>query len=105
MQHQYNSLKPYIYWGVSVLCFLLHLLIQVSSGVLVKQLAQELSLDTVSAAFLMGMVFYPNICLQIPAGIVTDRFGARKVLTVGALTCSLGAFGFSQAVTHADLYF
>ncbi len=103
MQHKYNSLKPYIYWGVSVLCFLLHLLIQVSSGVLVKQLAQELSLDTVSAAFLMGMVFYPNICLQIPAGIVTDRFGARKVLTVGALTCSLGAFGFSLAVTYTQI--
>ncbi|MDC3180853.1 MFS transporter [Gammaproteobacteria bacterium] len=103
MLQRSSYLKPFVYWGVAVSCFSLHLMIQVSSGVLVKQLADELALDTVSAALLMGMVFYPNICLQIPAGIVTDRFGARKVLTLGALTCSLGAFGFSQSETYMQI--
>lgn len=100
MRDKLEFLMPYVYWGVAVTCFLMHLMIQVSSGVFVKQLAAELSLDTVSAAYLMGMVFYPNICLQIPAGIITDRFGARRVLTTGAMICALGAWGVSTADTY-----
>ncbi|MCP8351976.1 MFS transporter [Candidatus Synchoanobacter obligatus] len=96
-----KKLLPYINWGIAVSCFLVQLTIQVSSGMLASQLSQEFSLDAVSVAVLMGMVFYPNICFQIPAGIVTDRFGARKVLSVGAVVCSIGAYGFS----HADSFF
>ncbi|UTC24781.1 MFS transporter [Candidatus Comchoanobacter bicostacola] len=98
--------KPYVYWGISVACFLVHLSIQVSSGMLVEQLSRDFNLDSISITFLLGMVFYPNICLQIPAGMVTDRFGARRVLGTGAFVCAIGAWGFSgsQTYTEACLY-
>ncbi|MEC7030522.1 MAG: MFS transporter [Pseudomonadota bacterium] len=93
---------PYLNWGLAVTCFLVQLTIQVSSGLLASQLSAEFGLDSFGVAILMGMVFYPNICLQIPAGIVTDRFGARKVLSVGALVCSLGAWGFASSTSFLE---
>lgn len=92
-------LLPYVNWGIAVSCFLLQLTIQFSSGMLAGQLSQEFNLDAVSVALLMGMVFYPNICLQIPAGIVTDRFGARKVLSIGGIVCAIGAWGFAHSTS------
>lgn len=93
---------PYVNWGIAVTCFLVQLTIQVSSGMLAEQLSAEFSLDSVSVALLMGMVFYPNVLLQIPAGMITDRFGARKVLSVGALVCSIGAWGFAHAGSFVE---
>lgn len=90
-------LRPYLNWSVAVLGFLVHLTIQVSSGMLAEPLSQAFGLDSVGVAFLMGMVFYPNILLQIPAGMVTDRFGAKRVLFVGGLVCAIGAYWFSIA--------
>lgn len=97
-----SFLMPYLNWGLAVSCFLVQLTIQVSSGLLASQLSAEFGLDSFGVAILMGMVFYPNICLQIPAGIVTDRFGARKVLSVGALVCSLGAWGFASSTSFLE---
>lgn len=97
LDRQIHILRPYLNWGISILCFMVHLTIQVSSGMLAKQLSSEFNLDAVSVAILMGMVFYPNIMLQIPAGMITDRFGARRVLSTGAFICATGAFGFAHA--------
>ena len=99
MPKKIQFLMPYLNWGIAVACFLVQLTIQVSSGLLASQLSVEFELDSFGVAILMGMVFYPNILLQIPAGMVTDRFGARKVLSVGALVCSMGAWGFAHADT------
>lgn len=74
---------------------MLHMTIQFSSGMMAGQLARDFHLDAVSLTILMGMVFYPNILLQIPAGIITDRFGARRVLSLGAFISALGAYGFA----------
>lgn len=97
LDRQIRFLRPYLNYGVAICCFMVHLTIQFSSGMLAGQLTDDFGLDAVSVAVMMGMVFYPNILLQIPAGIVTDRFGARKVLTTGALVCAVGAYGFSSA--------
>lgn len=94
---QLRFLMPFFNWGIAVSCFMVQLTIQFSSGMLAKQLSEEFNLDAVSVAVLMGMVFYPNILLQIPAGMVTDRFGARRVLSVGAMVCATGAYGFAHA--------
>lgn len=83
-----------------------HLTVQFSSGMMANQLSAEFNLDAISIAILMGMVFYPNILLQIPAGMVTDRFGARRVLSTGAMVCAIGAYGFAHAHTflHACIF-
>lgn len=97
LDRQIRFLRPYLNYGVAICCFMVHLTIQFSSGMIAGQLSVDFDLDAVSVAIMMGMVFYPNIMLQIPAGMVTDRFGARKVLTTGALVCAIGAYGFANA--------
>lgn len=92
-----SFLWPFFYWGIAVCCFMVQLTIQFSSGMMANQLSRDFNLDAMSVAVLMGMVFYPNILLQIPAGMVTDRFGAKRVLSVGALVCATGAWGFAHA--------
>lgn len=100
-----SFIMPYVNWGIAVACFLVQLTIQVSSGMLANQLSQEFGLDSIGVALLMGMVFYPNILLQIPAGMITDRFGARKVLSIGAFVCACGAWGFAHAESFREACF
>lgn len=98
-------IQPYLNWGIAVVCFFVQLTISLSSGMLAGELSKEFQLDAFSVSLLMGMVFYPSICMQIPAGMITDRFGARRVLAVGALVCSIGAYGFAHAESFSEACF
>ena len=43
--------------------------------------------------------------MQIPVGIMMDRYGARKLLTFAALFCGVGSFFFGMAQTLAPAEF
>ncbi len=41
--------------------------------------------------------YYVYVALQVPAGVMIDRFGPRRLLTMGALICALGCFLFGSS--------
>lgn len=43
-------------------------------------LSKELSLSAVQAAGYMSIYYFGYVCTQLPGGLLTDRFGPRKVL-------------------------
>lgn len=63
-----------------------------------NQVIQDLHLDASSYSIIAAAYFLPYSLMQIPVGILVDRFGARSLLTISVLSCALGVFGFS--ITH-----
>ncbi len=52
-----------------------------------------------------GAYYYVYVVLQTPAGMLIDRFGARLILSLGALVCALGCglFTVSHAIWITDV--
>ena len=64
-------------------------------------MTHELMADFAIAAAGLGNLsafyFYSYVAMQIPTGLMVDRFGARRVLVVGAALAALGSLLFAAA--------
>ena len=85
-------------WALASLFFLYEFFLQVFQSTVASQIMQELHIDASSYAIMTAAYFLPYSLMQIPVGILADKFGAHLLLTLSAASCSLGVFGFS--LTH-----
>ncbi len=92
-------------WLIAASFLLFQLMLQLSAGVMVHDLMQSYSLTALGAGLLAGTYYYIYSALQTPAGMLMDHFGARKLLTIGAVICSIGCviFAVSGSVSIAVL--
>jgi len=96
--------RPWVVWGLAAAFFFCDYFARVSPSVMVKELMQVFE---VSAAGLGGLNFFfyaPYLAMQIPVGLLVDRFGVYRILTVmcflTGLSCSI--FGAAQTVYGAQ---
>jgi predicted MFS family arabinose efflux permease len=73
-----------------------------SNGVIAPELMSELSLDATAIGLSSGLFFVIFAVLQIPIGVLFDRFGVRRVLSVMLLFAVAGSALFALA-TSLDL--
>ena len=71
--------------------------IQVSPGIITKQLMLDFNTNAVGLGLMSGFFYYTYTVMQIPAGLLYDRFNVRFILTVPVILCALGALFFSVA--------
>jgi MFS family permease len=69
--------------------------IQVSPSVMTKQLMEDFSIDAQALGWMASVYFYSYTLMQIPAGLLYDRFGPRTLLGVASLLCAFGVLFFS----------
>jgi MFS family permease len=63
------------------------------------ELMQGFNLDATALGNLSAFYFYSYVSMQIPTGILADRWGPRRLLTVGAFVAAVGALLFAMAPT------
>ena len=67
------------------------------TAVMADQLMADFNIGAASLGNFSSFYYYSYVAVQIPAGILTDHLGPRKLLTAGALLSSFGAFIFASA--------
>ena len=84
-----------------VLCFSFYAFAyfaRVEPGALLNELMQEFSLNTAEVGTIISTIAYaPYVAMQIPSGILADKFGLRKIITICSFSCALGMFLFGSA--------
>ena len=68
-------------FGTAALLVLFQMVLQTFPSVMREGLVVDLSLNEAGFGGLSSSFYYPYILLQIPAGIMVARFGARAVAT------------------------
>lgn len=66
---------------------------------MVTPLMHDFNTNLTGIGFLSASFFYPYVILQIPAGILVDRFGARILMVVSCCICAIMALIFGS--THS----
>ena len=85
----------WVLWAALAGGFLLVNFHRVSTGVLSGPLARTFDTTGAELGFLHASFFYIYAALQLPSGLLVDRFGSRRVAAVGLLTMSAGVVGFA----------
>ena len=88
---------PWIVWGIGTLYFLFDYTNQVVPGALHSELQSAFGVSALQFGLIAASYFYVYAAMQIPVGILTDRFGPKRPLVVAAIVASVGCILFSQA--------
>lgn len=89
--------------AAAFLCY--EMALQVSPSVMTAQLMRDLSVDAAGLGIISGFYFYSYTLMQIPAGLLFDRYSTRWLTTIALLVCAAGAtfFGMADSVMFASL--
>jgi len=100
---QQNKLTPWIVWGIATLYFFYDYMQQVAPGAMVTELSTHFNAGTASIGFIASVYFYSYAVMQIPIGMMADRFGPHRPLALAAiLSCTAGAlFTFTSTPAEA----
>ncbi|MCW8469217.1 MFS transporter [Fluoribacter gormanii] len=89
------SSKRTIIWLVSVFFLLFQFFLQLSSGIIIGAIMHEHQLSAFTAGLLSSAFYYVYTTMQIPVGLLFDRYNTRTLLSLNALLCALGCLLFS----------
>jgi len=87
------------------LAYLMSYLYRSANAVISPELTRELSLDPASLGLLTSGYFLAFGLTQVPAGMLLDRYGPRRVEPLLLAVAAAGAFAFAAADSMAELAF
>jgi MFS family permease len=92
-------------WGLGALLYLIGFYLRVAPAVITDQLMLEFAITGAALGNLSAFYFYSYVAMQIPTGMIADRWGPRRLLTVGAGVAALGTalFAFAPTIFWANM--
>jgi MFS family permease len=84
-------------WGLGALLYLMGFSQRVAPAVITAELMRDFQIHASALGYLSAFYFYSYVAVQIPTGIIADRWGPRRLLTTGALTAGVGTILFALA--------
>lgn len=92
-------------WGLGAALYLIGFYQRVAPAVMTEELSRDFGLGAAALGNLSALYFYSYVAMQIPTGLLADRWGPRKLLAAGAFTAALGSllFALSPNIAMAGL--
>jgi MFS family permease len=78
---------PLLGWFTGALFFFYAWVLRVSPSVMVEELMRDFAVGGAAIGNLSALYFYGYSGMQVPVGLMIDRFGPRRLLAVSALIC------------------
>lgn len=93
----YNKIKLSM-WSILTFSFVLVLFLRMSTAVISDNMSKELGFNSVQISNIVSMALYAYAFMQIPSGLLIDKYGPRKIASIGIITSGIGSilFGFIQ---------
>jgi MFS family permease len=95
---------PYFIWFLGAFFFFSDYIIRVSPSVLTPQLMQFFHANGETVGLFSGFFYYAYIGMQIPVGILVDKFGPKWLLVMASILCTLSTMMFAQT-SHITMGF
>lgn len=93
---------PSIVVGLSTLFYVYEFFLRVIPSAITHELMRDFHINAAALGIMSAGFYYAYTPMQIPAGLLCDRFGPRRLLTLAVITCSIATFLFA-GTTHLSL--
>jgi MFS family permease len=84
-------------WGLGAAFYLIAFYQRVAPAVMTGELSRDFALTGAALGNLSAFYFYSYVAVQVPTGLLADRFGPRRVLASGGAIMALGTLLFALA--------
>ena len=86
-------------WATGALFFFYAWILRVTPSVIIDELMRDFAFGAAAVGNLSAFYFYGYAGMQIPVGLLMDRFGPRRLMTLAGLGCAAGCVLFALAPT------
>lgn len=98
---QRKSYYPWIVWGLCAGFFFAEYLVRLEPSITKQQLMQAFHLNATSFGTLSAFFTISYVLMQIPVGMLIDKYGSHRLMVINSLACAVGCFIFAFS---RDLY-
>ncbi len=87
----------WLVWGLGALLYLMGFFQRVAPAVMTEELMADFGIGAAWLGHLSAFYFYSYVAMQIPTGLLADRWGPRRLLAAGAFVSGVGTLLFALA--------
>lgn len=106
-KEQIKKVESYrwVVWIILALMYVFVTFHRLGTGVVKTDLQETFNIGVAQFATIGSMYFYAYFIMQIPSGILADKLGPKKTVTIFSILAAIGSliFGLSQTLTMAYL--
>lgn len=88
---------PWIICGLGALFYCYEYLLRVSPSVMTFDLMRVYHIDAAELGYLTAFYYYIYTPMQLPVGVLMDRYGPRRLLTIASLVSAIGMYLFASS--------
>jgi MFS family permease len=92
---------PMVMWISCAIFYGYQYLLQVSPSIMGNDIMRDFGVNATALGNLAATYMYPYAIMQIPAGVLLDNFGTRKLLTIAAILVTVGCLLFGATHTFS----
>jgi len=93
---QPDKVSAYLIFLLSASFYLYEYVLQVAPGVMADSMMKTFNVSAAGFGIVSAFYFYAYAPMQLPAGILFDRYGPRKLMTLALILCAIGSFFFAS---------
>mgnify|MGYP001156978311 CR=1 FL=1 len=90
-----STLYAYFIFFLAASFYLYEFILQVSPSVMADDMMRAFKVSSEGFGIISAVYFYAYAPMQLPAGLLFDRYGPRKLMTSALLICALGMVFFA----------
>jgi MFS family permease len=90
-----SKITAYTIFLLSASFYLYEFILQVAPSVMAEEMMKTFRVSAAGFGIVSAFYFYAYAPMQLPAGLLFDRYGPRKLMTFALLLCALGSFFFA----------
>lgn len=91
------GLRPWIIWGCGAFFYCYQFIVRTCPNVMTDNLMEAFAIDATTLG-VVAAAYYPAYAgMQIPLGVLLDRFGPRRLLAASGFICGSACFLFANA--------
>ena len=87
----------WLVWGLATCYYFSDYMARVAPGVMHQSLQVAFGLSEAGFGLLTYSFYLPYILMQIPVGIIVDRFSLRRLLAIMSIVTAIGCFIFGMS--------
>jgi len=96
--------RGYLAWATVAIAYAIAFLQRVSPQSVSLNFMQDFGTDAAGVAMLASSYFWGYTLMQIPAGLLVDRYGVKRVVLTSMAASSLGSAAFALAPDLLDVF-
>ncbi|MDX2345433.1 MAG: MFS transporter [Legionella sp.] len=89
----------YLVFLLATAFYLYEFILQVAPSVMAKPMMQTFNVSATGYGMISAFYFYAYAPMQIPAGLLFDRYGPRKLMTLAIMLCATGSIFFASTTS------